>query len=135
MTDRTPQPDELFSGIDADDAPLIADRTIEAWKAVERALVPLIGDKGFSILFARCVHLNLATYPWLALHLVEPGPERFAALRSILEGRSGADARAASGALLLTFRDALAVLVGAPLTTSMLRAVWSRGPSLTEEKS
>ena len=135
MTESKLQPDELFSGLDYASAQLIADRIIEMWEAVARALVPLIGEKGFSILFARCVHLNRTAYPWLALGRVGPGPERFAGLSNILEGRSGADALAASRALLVTFHDALAVLIGAPLTDGMLGTILGRGPSLTEEIS
>jgi hypothetical protein len=133
MTESSFQPDDMFSGLDSDSAQLIADRTIEVWEALARAIVPLIGDKGFSILFARCVHLTRATYPWLALDRVEPAPERFAGLRKILEGRSGTDALAASRALLVTFNDALAVLIGAPLTAGMLGAIRGSGPSLTQE--
>ena len=133
MTESKLQPDDVFSGLGSDSAQLIADRTIEVWDAVARALVPIIGDKGFSTLFARCIHLTRAAYPWLALDPAEPGPERFAGLRNILEGRSGADALAASRTLLVTFHDALAVLIGAPLTTGMLRAIRGRGPSPTEE--
>jgi hypothetical protein len=135
MTESSFHPDELFSGLGSDSAQLIADRTIEVWEAVARALVPLIGDKGFSILFARCVHLNRTAYPWLALDPAEPGPGRFAGLGKILEGRSATDARAASRALLVTFHDALAALIGVPLTTGMLGAILGRGPSLTEEIS
>lgn len=135
MTDLTPQPDELFSGIDSDNAQLIAERTIEVWKAVERALVPLIGDTGFSFLFTRCAHLSRTAYPWLALDRVEPGSERFAGLGKILEGRNGADALAASRALLVTFHDALTVLIGEPLTTGILGPILGRGPPLTEEMS
>lgn len=135
MTDNTRQPDELFAGFDSDNAQLIADRTLEVWTAVERALVPLIGDTGFSFLFARCIQLCRATYPWLALERVEPGCERFAALGKILQGRSGADALAASRALLVTFHDALAVLIGVPLTSGMLGLILGCGPALTEEIS
>jgi hypothetical protein len=135
MSDHTRQPDELFSGIDSGNAHLIANRTLDVWNAVERALVPVIGDTGFSFLLARCVHLCRATYPWLALDRVEPGAERFAGLGQILQGRSGADALAASRALLVTFHDALAVLIGVPLTTAMLDPILGCGPALNEEIS
>ena len=133
MTGNTIQPDDVLSGMGTDSAQLIADRTIEVWEAVARALVPLIGEKGFSILFARCVHLTRNVYPWLALERVEPGWAPFAGLGKILEGRSGADALAASRALLLTFHDALTVLIGAPLTTAMLGAIRGRDPLPTKE--
>jgi hypothetical protein len=126
MTNNT-FPSEVFAGLDYDNAKLIADRSIEVWEVVARALVPLIGDKGFVILFVRCVHITRTAYPWLALGRIEPGPDRFDGLGKILEGRSGADALAASRALLAAFHDALAVLIGAPLTNAMLHAIWDRG--------
>jgi hypothetical protein len=133
MTENALQPDDPLSGLDFATAQLVAERTIEIWEAGARALVPLIGETGFSILFARCVHLTRATYPWLVLDRIEPGPERFAGLGKILEGRSGADALAASQALLAIFHDALAALIGAPLTTRILRASRGCGPSPTED--
>lgn len=133
MTDDSLQPSDLSSGESEANSQRTAERSVKAWEAVARELVPLIGEKGFAILFARCVHLTRAIHPWFVLDPVEPGPACFAPLAALLAGQSEADARAANGILQATFNDTLAVLIGKPLATGILRNIEGHSPSSTEE--
>lgn len=135
MTTDTLQPGDVLPELGCDNAQLVAARSVEVWEALARALVPLIGEKGFATLFARCVQLTHGAHPWLALERGGQGAAAFAGLGPLLAGRGGADALAASRALLLTFHDALTVLIGAPLTSVMLAAISmrGRGPPPTED--
>ncbi|MBC7858431.1 MAG: hypothetical protein H7Z39_06555, partial [Burkholderiaceae bacterium] len=71
---------DVLPELGCDDAQLVAARSIEVWQALARALIPLIGEKGFAILFARCVHLTRGAHPWLALERGGPGAAAFAGL-------------------------------------------------------
>lgn len=133
MTASPPPPSALFPAPDCRSAQRIAERSVEIWLAVARELLPLIGERGFDILFARCLHLTQAAHPWLAPDPPEPGAQRFAGLAGALAGRDPAEALAASEALLATFHDTLAVLIGAPLTNGILRAIRGYGPLPAKE--
>lgn len=133
MTTSTLQPGDVLPELGCDNAQLVAARSVEVWEALARTLVPLIGEKGFATLFARCVHLTRGAHPWLALERGGQGAAAFAGLGPLLAGRGGADALAASRALLLTFHDALTVLIGAPLANAMLGAMRGRDTPPTED--
>jgi hypothetical protein len=59
----------------------------------------------------------------------------FAALKSVLVRQSGANAAAGGGALLQTFRELLAGLVGPALTDQLLHSVWKNFSSPPEDSS
>lgn len=106
----------------------VLDVTIELWERLAAGLISIIGEGGFDSLYARSIHLAGASFPWLV-----PGPPsaqsgaRFAQLKFCLESQDGREAGEASIALLITFIDILALLIGEPLTTSILRSVWGDG--------
>lgn len=104
----------------------ILDVTISLWERLAIELSSLIGERGFQSLYARSVHLASATFPWIAPNPLtqQQTDSRFAGLRDCLEARDLIEISEASIALLITFIDILALLIGESLTTSILRSAW-----------
>lgn len=104
------------------------DVVIHLWERLASELISIIGEGGFQSLYSRSVHLTNVTFPWLMLsHPSQQADSRFAGLKISLEGRDFTEASEASIALLTTFIDILALLIGEPLTTSILRSAWGDG--------
>lgn len=106
------------------DSASIADQAFAMWTRVEAALAPIIGQRGFAALFKRSMLLASAAYTPLAEVAAEADtPGCLTALRARLSEQSSASAVAAHGALLQTFCDLLAGLIGESLTERLLRPV------------
>lgn len=106
----------------------IAEAAISTWKEVAIHLAPIIGEGGVGSLYARSLHLTRASFPWLAdgsalesTRRVQQSDWPFMDLRTSLAQREPADASSASSALLNTFLELLAALIGEPLTARLLR--------------
>ena len=95
---------------------------IVLWERLAVELSAIIGQSGFDTLYARSVHVARAHHPWLA----EGADPRFDQLRAGLEAQQPSAVGAASVALLIIFTDTLIQLIGAPLTTAILRSAWGR---------
>ena len=104
--------------------------TILLWERLAIELVGIIGHSGFDSLYTRSIHLVRVQHPWLA----EGGDPRFDKLRASLEEQEPSPAGAASIALLTTFTDTLIQLIGASLTTTILRSAWSQDTADTAAK-
>lgn len=106
----------------------IIDVSISLWESLALELIAIIGEDGFQSLYARSAHLNSVAFPWLLLdHVTQISTSRFAGLQISLEKRNltaPAEVNEASKALLITFVDILALLIGDPLTTSILQSAW-----------
>lgn len=103
----------------------IREVTISLWERLASELISIIGEGGFQSLYARSGHLTNATFPWLVLnHPSQLIKSRFEGLKMSLDGRSVTESSEASIALLITFIDILALLIGDLLTTSILRSAW-----------
>jgi hypothetical protein len=104
----------------------IADAAVAVWTAIDVALSPVIGARGNAALYKRSLHLARAQHPWLAAAYdgaVQPGD--YSALRTALAQQSATDASQGHEALLTTFHDLLADLIGRSLTRRLLQAAWS----------
>jgi hypothetical protein len=97
---------------------------IDVWEKLAVQLVSIIGEGGFQSLYSRSLHLTSLTFPWIAGNHPPQTASRFADLKINLEGRDSAEAAEANIALLITFIDILALLIGEVLTTSILRSAW-----------
>lgn len=107
---------------DSQQAAVLAGAT---WQAIADELVPLIGEEGFAILYARSLHLTRAAFPWLAdTAYARFGDGRFALLQRSIAAHPFGEAGAASCAMFETFTQILVVLIGEPLTTGILFSVW-----------
>lgn len=94
---------------------------LQPWRRIAQQLCPLIGESGFCALFGRAVHVIGPEYAWLAQQQPCRSPEQL--FTSLEERLAGVDAeRAATGneALLRTFTQLLAALIGEKLTQRLL---------------
>lgn len=101
------------------------------WQRLVNELISIIGEGGFQSMYGRSLHQLVARYTWLPLPgtsinmALASGPaSRFAALAECLTAQSPQDAAEGSIALLCTFIDTLALLIGEHLTTRILRSAW-----------
>jgi len=102
-----------------------ADTAVHLWKRVATQIIPIIGEDGFSSLYARSIFLAHSTFPWLAAGPLAPQSDhRFAGLKTSLEGQTPAQASEANCLLLITFTDTLAALIGEQLTNRILQLAW-----------
>ena len=108
------------------DAAQIADEIVTMCQEIKDALSPIIGRRGVDALYKRSLHLAAPAYPWLAM--ARDDAQEFmdpAKLKSIIAAQTSAGAAAGGGALLQTFQDLLASLVGPSLTERLLHPVWN----------
>jgi hypothetical protein len=97
---------------------------ISIWRDIDAALAPIIGHRGVAALFHRTLHLIRQDYPWLtASHESMAEPIDFTTLQSTLTLQTSANVVSANGALLQTFLEQLASLIGESLVERLLRAV------------
>ncbi len=107
----------------------IAEAVVSTWHALDAALAPIIGLRGAAALYQRSVFVTSRKHAWLAaLHEEIDGRIDSAALKSLFSQQRDDDAAAAAEALLQTFHELLASLVGHSLTSRLLRSVRSATP-------
>lgn len=116
----------------------IPEATATTWRMMEAQLVPVIGARGLDVLFRRALHRTTAAFPWIAIsvdHGGSAGP--LPGLMASLASQPTAAAAEAAYALLLTFTELLATLIGESLTERLLAPVWARQslPSVQETAS
>jgi hypothetical protein len=117
------------AGADATPAQ-IADAMVAIWQDIDATLIPIIGHRGAVALYDRSRYLTGATHPWLAGKQEGlPAAIDLASLRSSVAQQSATAATAGATALLLTFHQLLATLVGRSLTERLLRPVWANTSS------
>lgn len=117
----------LVQSLMASHAEKFADDAVNMWELLATQLVLIIGDSGFSSIYARSVFMCHASYPWLKGSALSPyGKHRFAELKSSLQGQRPEEASAANRLLLIRFTDILASLIGELLTERILRSAWSQ---------
>lgn len=104
----------------------VAEMVASAFRGMDQALVPIIGQRGLAALYKRSVHLAGQTHPWLpsSREGVHPAMD-VTALTSELSQQTAAAAAAAGGQLLQTFCELLISLIGPSLTDRLLRPVWA----------
>ena len=112
-----------------------ADATVSAtaatWRLVAAQLAPVIGARGFEVLFGRALHMTGTTFPWLEVGANRGGSgSPLPSLEGCLARQDPATAAEASHALLLKFTELLTTLIGESLTTRLLAPVWA-SPSLS----
>jgi hypothetical protein len=125
MTTTTPQRDQMIKRAVMHRPETVADVSIHLWEKLAHELISIIGEGGFQSLYKRSTHLTSEVFPWIiAAQPVRHADARFTDLKTSLEGRGSAEAGEASTALLITFIDILALLIGELLTASILRSAW-----------
>lgn len=116
---------QILSGNPLADAADPAAAAIRQWEQLASKFDPLLGPGGVRLIYARSLELNKAAYQWLPAALSPNSTEPlFAPLRARFESRPTADIAAAHFALIHTFTDLLAALIGERLTTQFLRSAF-----------
>ncbi|GAC1630639.1 MAG: hypothetical protein NVS9B10_23220 [Nevskia sp.] len=111
------------------DSRQIADLMLCIWRDVDSALSPVIGQRGVAALYKRSLTMIGSAYPWLIAGIEDSSPrDHFIVLQAALSEQQTSAAIAAGTALLQTFHDLLARLVGAALTERLIGSIWSPRP-------
>ena len=122
--------DTPFSATSRPQAQFIADGVYERFRQVHAVLAPVIGHRGVVALYERSRHLSSRAYPWLAAPKEGfRGGMDLEGLRLLLAQQDSETAAAGAGLLLKSFHELLAGLVGVTLTSQLLGAPPSLGPS------
>ena len=105
------------------EAGAVAAAVLGVWHRIGEFLVPMIGARGVEALFGRALQLTASAFPWLAA----AGEDKtsLAGVAARLASRDPQAAAEASVALLATFTELLATLIGASLTDRLLDPVWT----------
>ncbi len=110
--------------------PALPDAAPIPWHDIDAALSPVIGQRGVAALYKRSLHLTRGAHPCLQpAYESAQRPGDFAALKAALSQPAGPATAAANRALLQTFTDLLAQLIGRTLSARLLEPVWTPPPS------
>jgi hypothetical protein len=103
---------------------------------VAAQLAPVIGSRGFEVLFGRALHMTSTTFPWLEVGANRSvGGSPLPSLEGCLARQDPAAAAEASYTLLLTFTELLTALIGESLTTRLLAPVWASSSLSSAQES
>jgi hypothetical protein len=105
------------------DAATMAAEATAVWRAIEAALTPIVGTRGFAALLSRCVHDARLQFQWLSWPRDTDSGDGLAQLHSTLALRGPVDTLAVITALLQCFCGLLTSLIGAALTERLLLTV------------
>lgn len=112
------------------DTPQIAETMVATWQRIDAALTPIIGPRGVDALYQRSVKLNRSKHPWLAgISDGLPSTIALTDLLSVLAQQDPAETATGSHAVLNTFHELLANLIGRSLTARLLDSVWDPASS------
>jgi len=113
----------------------VVQTTIRLWEQLAPELILIIGQGGFTPLFARSIRLVSKQHAWLAQYVAKPSDkERFTELRNCLQAQDPAQASQASMDFFAIFLDLLDSLIGEELTTHLLHSAWSKDTFETPAK-
>jgi len=116
---------QLIQGAMARCAGEPADVAIQLWGRLASKLTSIMGRGGFNALLSRSIYIVNAEFPWLRHYKILPSSHLpFADLKIDLANQNPVEARKASIALLLTFTDILASLIGESLTFDLINSAW-----------
>ena len=106
------------------DATCIADIIVAAWEDIGSIMRRIIGKGGFNALFFQSIEVTGQLHPWLATFSQDGQSDvDLKALRVLLLNQDTIDFAAASDALLSSFLNMLADLIGLSLTKRLLGPV------------
>ncbi|MGI4718374.1 MAG: hypothetical protein ACRYGO_12915 [Janthinobacterium lividum] len=96
-------------------------RLLQPWRRIAQHLCPLIGESGFCALFGRAIHVVGPDHAWLAPQQpCRVTDQLFISLEERMALVDAERAAAANDALLRTFTQLLAALIGERLTQRLL---------------
>lgn len=104
----------------------LADVILAVWRQIGSALAPVIGQRGVSALYRRCLHRAGASHPWMAAARgTDPAEMELSALKAALVRQESMQVAAAGAALLLSFHELIESLIGPGLSRQLLGPVWT----------
>ena len=107
------------------DARAVAAAAIDIWGQLAFKFVPLLGPNSVNSIYARSLECNKPTFPWLPASLRQDVAELpFNILKASFELRQADEIIRANNALLDTFINLLATLIGARLVIPFLRSAF-----------
>jgi hypothetical protein len=118
--------EDVLAQYDRRDAKVLALAAITRWEQLTSRLTPLLGPDSVYLIYRRSLDLNKAIFPWLPMDSSNSSFKvRFNELRLCLEEQPVDDSLRANFALLFTFVEVLAALIGESLTTVFLRSAFA----------
>ena len=113
----------------SESAPGAVERLLQRWHWLAEKLTPLVGERGFCVLYGRSVRLVVPSFGWLATsQSCTSIPALLDTLRSDLTSVDSNAADAGNTALFTTFTKLLSALIGEALTNRLLAS------EITEQK-
>ena len=107
------------------DAGAVAGAAIGIWRQLAFKFVPLLGPNSVNSIYARSLESNKQAFAWLPASLRQDVSELpLAALKTALENRRTDEIILANNALLNTFINLLATLIGARMIIPFLRSAF-----------
>ena len=108
------------------DARAVAAAAIDIWGQLAFKFVPLLGPNSVNSIYARSLEFNKPAFPWLPASLRQDVAELpFTVLKESFELRPADEIIRANNALLDTFINLLATLIGARLVIPFLRSAFA----------
>ena len=106
-----------------------AGELVQLVRGMAAVLAPVLGPRGVAALYQRALHVTRAQHPWLGelVDVAQPVID-LEALQAAFAHRPGAEAATVATALLQSFQDLLASLIGRPLSQRLLDPVWAHSP-------
>jgi hypothetical protein len=115
--------EDMTNSTGAPDPSAVSRELLQPWRRIAQHLCPLIGESGFCALFGRAVHVIGPDHAWLAPQQPCRAPAQlFASLEERMALVDAERAAAANEALLQTFTQLLAALIGERLTQRLLES-------------
>ena len=106
--------------IEGADGHATAEIAAQTWRRVLSRIAPIIGEAGVRALYGRALHLTRAEFLVLTNDpLADWDRPPFEHLRPLLKERSATEVSEISAALLISFTELLATLIGDALTTQL----------------
>lgn len=119
----------------APDASAVLGAVSRTWQFMAAQLEPVIGVRGVNVLLDRALYMTGKNFPWLAqVGPLEAGADPLTRLRARFASHDATDVADAGCALLITFTELLASLIGEPLTERLLASVWLDTPAPSEQE-
>lgn len=109
---------------------------LQPWRRIGAQLCPLIGESGFCALFGRAVHVIGPDHAWLApTQSCRSQEQLFSSLEERMALAEPERAAAANDALLRTFTQLLAALIGERLTRQLLTSATAADTAHEQQKN
>jgi hypothetical protein len=117
----------ILARLRPDNRPADAASAAGIWRTLFDCFGPLIGPLSVGLLFERTMIKHVDAFPWLEEAIdAASGARVLDVFTLLLDGLPAPDIEAANRAMLTTYTDELAGLIGASLTSRLLQTAFGR---------